>query len=182
MVVMDSTTLMLLIDPEAKPPQDPKTRKPVQKSKERIEYLLETLNASRTQVLVPTPVLSEVLIRAGAAKGQYLNEISGSYALRIASFDQRAAIELSMLFDSDLNKFKKLTDIQTKAKIKFDRQIVAIAKVNGVKTIYSDDGGLAIVAKQNGISVVPTWDLPLRPVKAQAELEFGQAPGDRSRS
>ena len=78
MVVIDATTLMLLIDPTAKPPLDLATNKPVERCKDRIEFLLTTLSEAGTQVLVPTPVLSEILIRAGNAKNQYLNEITSS--------------------------------------------------------------------------------------------------------
>jgi hypothetical protein len=42
-------------------------------------------------------LLSEVLVRAGKAKGQYLNEFTSSYSFRIAPFDEKAAIELAFL-------------------------------------------------------------------------------------
>jgi hypothetical protein len=45
--------------------------------------------------------------------------------------------------------------------VKFDRQIVAIAKVAGVMAIYSDDRPLRSFAGQQGLRVVGLADLPL---------------------
>lgn len=173
MVVMDATTLLLLIDPSAKPPRDPETKKPLEKCKERVQFLVQTLVESGTRVLVPTPVLSELLVRAGDARAEFLTEISNSTAFFIAPFDTKAAVELSFLLEAQkaVGK-KKLSERETWAKMKFDRQIIAIAKVNSANNIYSDDTGLASVAKANGIKTTPTWELPLPPVKAQGELDL----------
>lgn len=62
--------------------------------------------------------------------------------------------------------------IVTKAKIKFDRQVVAIAKVEGADTLYTHDTGLRDVALANGLRVVMTWELPLPPQAAQGELDL----------
>jgi len=48
-------------------------------------------------------------------------------------------------------------------KVKFDRQIVAIAKVENVGTIYSDDQDVKALADRCGIQVVRVEDLPLPP-------------------
>jgi hypothetical protein len=61
---------------------------------------------------------------------------------------------------------------ETWAKLKFDRQIIAIEKVNAANTIYTDDTGLAVVAKGNGLKIVHTWELPLPAVRAQGELDL----------
>ena len=58
------------------------------------------------------------------------------------------------------------------AKVKFDRQIVAIAKVAGATTIYSDDLNLMTVAKAANIDVVSLAELPLPPEDAQLKLEL----------
>lgn len=170
MVVMDSTTLMLLFHPNASPPIDEATGHPLVKCKERVEFLLQNLSEANIQILIPTPVLSEILVASGADKSRVLNEINNSYAFRVQPFDEIAAIEVSMLTDADLQSNKQLTADETKAKVKYDRQIIAIAKVNDVKTIYSDDGGLVKKAKANGITTIRTCELPLPPEPPQAEL------------
>ncbi len=177
MVVLDATTLLLLIEPSAKPPQDPKTGKPVERCKERLEFLLETLTSAGTRAVVPTPVLSEVLIGAGKAKDDYLTAIIGSSAFLPAPFDVKAAVELTFLFDADGKPTKgKLTQQETWAKVKFDRQIIAIAKANDVKDIYTDDMNLSAVAQANGLTVHHTWDLQLPPQKLQQELGLPPPP------
>ncbi|OOG65508.1 hypothetical protein B0E46_03955 [Rhodanobacter sp. B04] len=170
MVVIDATTLMLLFHPTAKPPLDELTGEPLTKCKERIELLLQNLSKGGIQVMVPTPVLSEILVTSGADKARILAEINNAYAFKIQPFDMLAAVEVAVLTDPDLQSNKVLTEDETKAKVKFDRQIIAIAKVAGVKTIYSDDGRLGKKAAANGITVVKTSDLPLPPEPPQGEL------------
>lgn len=177
MVVMDATTLMLLFQPNSSPPNDPETGKPLEKCKERIEILLQGLSQASIKVLIPTPVLSEILVASGPDKVRILGEINNAFAFQVQPFDQAAAIEVAMLTDTDLQSQKKLTLQETKAKVKYDRQIIAIAKVSGVKTIYSDDIGLGKRAVSNGIAVVKTSDLPLPPEPPQAELPL-QVPVD----
>lgn len=171
MVILDTTTLLLLFFPEALPPIDPGTGAPLVKCKQRIELLLNTLAESRTRILIPTPVLSEMLVRAGNDRNQLLNAIHSQYEFSIAPFDERAAVELAFLIDKSLQSPKPLTDVETKAKVKFDRQIISIAKVHGVRTIYSDDKGIYTVGTANGIDVIKTWQLPLPVPKAQ--MDFG---------
>lgn len=170
MVVFDTATVLLLIEPEAKPPIDPATGKPLEHCKERIEHLVKQLNDSKTRILIPTPVLSEFLVKAGPNKHAYLNEFLGSHNFVVGSFDERAAIELAMLEDADLKSGKRLDEKTTKAKIKFDRQILAIAKVQGASVIYTDDDKLAKLAKNNGLDALLTWEIPLPPPKPQHEL------------
>ena len=51
-------------------------------------------------------------------------------------------------------------------KIRFDRQIIAIAKVHGATAIYSDDENLISFAEQQAIACVRVRDLPV-PVTAR---------------
>jgi hypothetical protein len=74
-----------------------------------------------------------------------------------------AAIELTDRGKS--GKGKKGGSDAPYQKVKFDRQIVAIAKVNRAHTIYSDDADVRKFATKAGIKAVPTWDLPIPPSK-----------------
>lgn len=78
MVVFDASILVLLLDPEARPPADPETAEPVSRCKDRLEHLIAAFERERTKVIIPTPVLSEVLVRAGKAGPAYLDTLSGS--------------------------------------------------------------------------------------------------------
>lgn len=175
MVVMDSTVLLLLFYPDASPPIDEATGEPLTKCKERIELLLQNLSKANIQILIPTPVLSEILVVSGPNKARVLNEINNTYAFRIQPFDEMAAVEVAMMTESDLQSNKRLSKNETKAKVKYDRQIIAIAKVNGVKTIYSDDKALGKKAKANGLTVIQTSEIPLPPEPPQHELTFPEA-------
>ena len=65
----------------------------------------------------------------------------------------------------------------TWAKVKYDRQIVAIAKVCGASKIYSDDGDIEAMAKGSNIEVIKLAALPLPPKKAQFEMTLQQSGG-----
>ena len=66
----------------------------------------------------------------------------------------------------------------TRAKLKFDRQIIAIARTQSQTTIYSDDEDISTLAEPLGLEVVPVHALPVPPEGAQGNLELG--PDDES--
>lgn len=176
MVVFDSTTLLLVLDPRSKPPVDPKSGQPAQKAAERIEYLIDTLHNDDAKILIPTPVLSEVLVNAGSAMTRYLDILNGQRVFRIAPFDEKAAIEAAIAHRSALDRGGIRIDAAnpdaTRAKIKFDRQIVAIAKAEGAEVIYSDDDDVIGYAQQSGLKAYRTSELELPPEDPQKSLKF----------
>jgi predicted nucleic acid-binding protein len=176
MIVVDNTFLSLLLHPKARPPRDPATGKPVAGLDDRIELLIEEWELNNETILIPAPVLSEFLILADKAGPQYLTDIDANRLFTVASFDQKAAVELAVMNLALMRgKTRRGTAQGTWAKINFDRQIVAIAKANGASAIYSDDKGLENFATQQSISVVRTWELPLPPAK-QIDLPGVEAP------
>ena len=137
MVVVDATILMLFFRPDAGVPTGPGGA-PIDFPKERIEFLIEETEKAREKVIIPTPVLSEVLVRAGPTASQKIVEDINRYsAFRIESFDARAAIEVAAMTRAALDDTGKKRGKATGpwAKIKYDRQIVAIAKVIGATAI-----------------------------------------------
>ena len=175
MAVFDATTLLYLLEPDAKAPLDPATNNSVADARQRIELLIETLEARRETVVIPTPVLSEVLVHAGAAGPRYLQILDRTRCFRIEPFDRRAAIELAEITRDAIRGggLRAGTDA-TRAKLKFDRQIIAIARAAGESTIYSDDADIAKLGGALGLSTVPVYRLP-RPSGAQQrslDLEF----------
>jgi len=168
MVVFDTSHFVLALDDNARPPTDPATGKPVERCKERVRHLIATLSKARTSMLIPIPVVAEYLVKI-RNKQEFVDKLVISRYFEVGVFDLKAAIELSMLVDPDLQGTKTLDDKTTKAKMTFDRQIVAIAKVRGADRLYTDDQKLAALARNNGIAAVMTWDIPLPP---PADLEF----------
>jgi|GEM_PF-393733 len=161
-VVLDTNVVLMLLDPSAGPPLDPSTGKPVDAGRDRIEYLVKQLSASGNSAIIPTPVLAEVLTKAGAAGATYVSIIDGSTTLRIEPFDKRAAVELGAL-ESSMWAAPKGNPTYPRQKVKVDRQIVAIAKVHGASTIYSDDEHIEKLCKSLGIAVIGLAQLPKPP-------------------
>ncbi len=159
MVVLDATFLMLLFNPNAAVPGD-KKGVPVSDATRRIDLLISELSKSRTPILIPTPALSEALVRAGDKTVEFLALIEKYAVFEIVPFDQMAAIEVAMIAREELGK-KRPDAATTYAKIKYDRQIVAIAKVRQASIIYSDDDGVATLGARLNISVKKLSDLPL---------------------
>lgn len=82
--------------------------RPVTKPRERLEYLIAELDKAGTKVAIPTPVLSEVLVRADATASQAIIETLNKQAIfSIESFDQRAAIEVAVMLRDKLKGGKK---------------------------------------------------------------------------
>lgn len=173
MVVIDATTLLLMLRPDTPIPDGPDGVK-IDRPKERIEYLVQQLDKAKTKIIIPTPALSEALVRAGVAATQQIVEHLQRYSVfAIEPFDTRASIEVAAITrDALASGRKRGASAATWAKVKYDRQIVAIAKVNGATTIYSDDDDIEKLGRANKINVVSLAALPLPPEKAQLDLEL----------
>ena len=171
MPVFDATALLYFLEPDAKPPLDPTTDMPVTDAGKRISFLIRTLEDRHGAIIIPTPVLSEVLVHAGEAGSQYLNILSTTRCFRIEPFDQRAAVELAAMTRDAISAgdLRAGTDA-TRAKLKFDRQIIAIARTQGQTIIYSDDKDIAKLAEALELEVVPVHALPLPPEDLQGAL------------
>lgn len=175
MIAFDTSTIVLTLDPDrARPPIDPSTGLPLTNCKRRVDHLISRLDGAKEVILIPTPILSEYLVRAGPNRSEYINKFLSSKNFMVGAFDERAAIELALLNDPDLNAARVLDDKTTWAKIRFDRQIISIAKVHGVSCVYTSDNGLAGCARKNGIKAVMTWELPEPPEDAQGHLFTAQ--------
>jgi len=156
MVEFDTTFLTLMFVPRAK--------HSVADAKNRIDFLLSDLSGRGDQIVVPTPALSELLIKSGKARNGIIQELTKNPRWILAPFDVRAALELSLFTDAALSKGdKRHGAAATWAKVKFDRQIVAIGKVLRVLCIYSDDHGVQTAGRREGLSVLGVADIPLPP-------------------
>ena len=174
-VVFDTSVLLLVLDPKARPPDHPTTSQPLDRAAERIERLIENLTADREKIVIPTPVLSEVLVHAGDAMHPYLDTLNGQAVFRIAPFDQKAAIEAALAMSDAIKRGGHRVDAEnpdpSRTKIKFDRQIVAIAKAEGARVVYTDDGDIHRYARHAGLDAYRTVDLDLPPEDPQGSLD-----------
>lgn len=145
-----------------------------------MDFLVSTLDKRREKIIVPTPALSELLVHAAGAGPEYLDILNKTAAFKIVNFDDRAAVEVAAAIREAITAGnKKSGAVGTWAKVKFNRQIVAIAKVAGATAIYSDDDDIARLAKLCGIPVIRLCGLQLSPDDAQQSLPLDQA-GNRA--
>ncbi len=176
-VVFDASFLIALLDPRVGAGSDDDRG-------ERVNFLVRSLEKTRTRIIVQTPALSEVLIGAGDAAARYLDIISRSSHFKIVPFGTKAAVEAAAAHREAIRAHdKKEGSASSWQKVKFDRQIVAIAKVEGAETIYSNDQDIARFSMRDNLQVVTINQLPLPPEKLQGELTLPIAlddDGDKS--
>ncbi|WP_158808721.1 hypothetical protein [Beijerinckia sp. L45] len=173
-VALDASMLILLFDAHAKAPVDASTGVVVSHAQERLRHFLNTYSRPKgSQIIIPTPALSEFLVRAKPEHiPEYLGQLQRIRGCHIAPFSSRAAIELAEMLRALLSEGGRLRKLEseTRAKAKFDQQIVAIAKVEGATTIYSDDVGLKNFAARFAIETIGIAQLPLSPDSARGSL------------
>jgi hypothetical protein len=164
---LDGIRFTVVLHPKAKP------RGAVDRAKDRVDFLLETLSQQNERIVIPTPAFAEFLVLAGTDAPNYIRRIRETSIFRLEPFDERAAIELA---DMEIaarvkgNKRGSALDAEWQ-KVKFDRQIIAVAKVSGALCIYSDDPHIASHGKDCNIPVLSLNDLPL-PAAVQQNLDL----------
>lgn len=136
----------------------------------KLDHLVTELQKKRTKILIPTPALTELMVRAGGARDAIHLKLSGKSPFQITPFDSRAAMECALLLEDALNAGEKRQ--VTNTKFKFDWQIVAIASSHDATIIYSDDGDIARYGKRANLSVIKTDDLPLPASALQGSLDL----------
>lgn len=163
LVSFDASFLVALLDPTIKTGQSPDPR---------VEYLLKSLEKAKAKIIIPTPALSEVLIGAGDAAPKYLEIINKSSRFKVVPFGERAAVEAAAAHREAIDAGDKKEGTPNWAKVKFDRQIVAVSKVEGVEHIYTNDSDVVRLGRKAGIEVSTLDDLPLPPEDPQTSLPF----------
>ena len=161
-VVFDTNALLLLVRPGSMAAKDADGN-PIAYACERMDGLVKQLTTDKNKIVIPTPVLSEILVRSEPSERDSLvRQFHRSSAFRVESFDERAAIELADMEMRAIAGGDKRGGVDGPwTKVKFDRQIVAIALVAGADCIYTDDGALAKFAFKHGIRTVGIGALPI---------------------
>jgi hypothetical protein len=160
--VFDTTFMLLLTDDLALAPPAPAGV--TDEARDRLTLLLETLDNARDHIVLPTPVLTELLVSGRADPGATLNVLNGLARMRMEAFGTRAAIECAEMLR------RMVRGSGPRSKVKFDHQIVAIAKAVGAASVYSDDHDVKALCGRERITCLGVWDLPPRLVNPQASL------------
>ena len=171
-IVVDTSVLLFLADPHAPAPTDGKTGKPVQHCAQRVEGLIEDLDEMDAVLIIPTPVLSELLICAGKAQAEVLAALTGKRSVVVAHFDQMAAVENAQLRRA---KAKVKHRGETKKEVSFDLQILAIARTTGADLVLTDDDNLRKRCLQAGMKVKGIAELTVPDSKRQMHLLADQS-------
>lgn len=160
MVIFDAGILIKLLDPRTSDIQ-----------RDKLDYLVVRLQRSKTKILIPTPAVSEFYVKADP---DVLASFKGRSAFIIAPFDEKAAIECAISVRDAVRSGKKkgVQDAAPWQKVKFDHQIVAIAKVHRATCIYSEDEGLRNFAASLGLSAQCTEELQENPESKQQKLDL----------
>jgi len=124
-----------------------------------LDHLISDLSKARSRIYIPSPCLTELLIRAGKARDQYLQQLGNTSAFEVIPFDRRAATECALILSQawDANTQKSVS----RTKFKFDWMIVACAASRNATQIYSDDGDIARCAAQVGMRAITESELPI---------------------
>ncbi|MDN8569322.1 PIN domain-containing protein [Enterobacter hormaechei] len=148
---------------------DPCTGEVISDPEKRAEALIDHVDSLGGAVLIPTPVLAEFLV--GIDKNQhqtYINLIKSQSCFEIVSFDEIAAIECAQM--PNLKELKQMMSSDSAAKVKFDRQIISIAKSTGVKEVWTHDRGVYNRCKTLGITAKSLADIA--PLPEQFGIDF----------
>ena len=156
MVCFDATVLIDLFD-----------TRPKNVNRDRLDLLVTGFDQTRTKIALPAPAFTEFLVGAGRARGALASKIQTSSRFVVKPFSTKAAMECAIMLADVLNA-KDQKQI-TKAKIKYDWMIVAIAKSENAQFVYSSDADIERACKRVGLPFIKVDSLPLPPVNPQKD-------------
>ena len=136
--------------------------------------MIDRLSKDQVRILIPAPALCEFLCVAGRDASSYLDIIDGTSRFQIVPFDTAAAVEAAQLLllgkrAGDKRRGRRDTPWQ---KVKFDHQIVAIARTQQASEIYSNDDDIVAFGALSGVEVITVGELPPAP-PSQPALPLG---------
>lgn len=160
-VVIDNHILVhLMKDPKGAALTDPSTGNVIDRIPERAASLLEYINVERGRLYIPAPVLTEYLIGI-ARKNQHthLNDMNNLSCVQIMPFDEMAAYECAQMVDDQELKAIESDASATKAKLRVDRQVLAIALAVGADELWTHDHNLMSKSNSLGMRVKSLADI-----------------------
>lgn len=143
----------------------------------RSQALLDHIESSGGTLVLPAPVLAEYLlgIEGEKNKQKHTQLILSMSCFEILPFDELAAIECSLLLSP--NEFKQFikSEINSNAtanKIRYDRQIISIAKANNIDEIWSGDKEVSSKSAEFGIEIKSLLDIQPMALSEQITLNL----------
>jgi hypothetical protein len=121
------------------------------KRSEAVLNLIRALSIENVRIIIPTPALAEVLTRRPDAAQNWTRDINRFACFQVRPFDDKASFELAQILGVNASGLRDI--------LRFDRQIVAIAKVYGASVVYADNEQVFTFAKECGIPAKRLKDL-----------------------
>lgn len=142
----------------------------------RLDHLLATIATSGGRIIIPTPALAVFLVGVDEAAAEWLNTLDKKRSVFVAPFDRRCAFECSLLDKAAMGIGDKRSGRKEPwQRIKVDRQIVAVAKVNQATILVTNDDGLRATATDAAITVHRVHELDVPDSARQQGLPFDPA-------
>lgn len=149
-VVLDASVLTEFLAPSAHSTDDTPYRR-------KVRVLADLLAGQKAMILIPTPVIAEVLVSVGPEGVGRLEIVQKTLAFRIVPFDYRSAMETAWMARAAREAGDKRAgrgSQVTWSQIKFDWQIIAVAKVHQADVIYSNDEGFCKFSNKHEMPAV----------------------------
>lgn len=139
----------------------------------RLDHLIKQIDKNKTKLVIPMPSLAEFLVKADSASVQAVNILEKQRYIVMADFNRASAFEIALIDAACLYKGdKKDSSEEAWQKVKFDRQIVAIAKSNAAQLIITRDKGVQKCATRIGMDWIEISSLEMPPGSDQHSLNF----------
>ena len=134
----------------------------------KLTALLDELGRTKTRIIIPTPVLAEVFVKRPERMAHLIQVLQRSAQMTIAAFDTAAAAVAAQLLARHWPTKKQRQADWSRHRLKFDIQILAIARVANASVIYTNDHQLAVLAQTEAMKSVNFGDLPSPALQQQA--------------
>jgi predicted nucleic acid-binding protein len=144
---------------------------------QRLAGLVKSLVEAKTVIAIPAPAWAEFLCGTDIATASVIQTLRSRRAVRILPFDEAAAFELSLIQRGAMQSGSKRGNAKGNwQQIKVDRQILAIARVHGIDTVYTADTDMIAEASRLNIEAIRPEDVPLPP--KQGAFPWESAPDE----
>ncbi|BBE74934.1 type II toxin-antitoxin system VapC family toxin [Oharaeibacter diazotrophicus] len=164
MIVVDANFLVLLLDP----PEADTTG--LDRGHERVQYAIEQLGKSKTEIMIPTAVVSEIVAGRVDRVAEIMDQLRPPRFI-IQDFDLVIAIETGVIMRREFDSRRpEDRPPHWKAMAKFDAMVAATAIVRRADRVYTHDKGIRRLLVGSGIECVMLEDLPYPPEPPQPRL------------
>ena len=182
MIIFDSNFVLTLLRQIKNGPTDKTTGRPLEFHTERVQGYFQALDTKKEVIGIPAPVIAELGIKGTATVHELVALLSKSARFRFLPFDAMAAIECAAIAREAVqsgNKRAGAADPEINwNKLKFDRQILAIAIVNRATTVCTWDENLMRLCKDHAIGTVSIFDLAVPDEARQQQLPYEPQPNN----